>query len=173
VKSLGRVISKVLVLPVGVGLIVGGGSHWHAVADDSVAGDDCITNYHAQGWTLAVGEGLEIPAENVAGEPYVLGGLIDQPVSHARASSGYPGYIGEAVYSLASDKAPPWPEEAEAFYPKPSGGFDADAHDYGPLMYSKAITKPTSLLAEAGRASMGSSRRSPTTWPWVHSTSAR
>jgi hypothetical protein len=155
VKSLGRVISTVLVLPVGVGLIVGGGSHWHAVADDSVAGDDCITNYHAQGWTLAVGEGLEIPAENVAGEPYVLGGLIDQPVSHARASSGYPGYIGEAVYSLASDKAPPWPEEAEAFYPKPSGGFDADAHDYGPLMYSKAITKPTSLLAEASVGSVG------------------
>jgi hypothetical protein len=156
VKSLGRVTSKVLLVPVGVGLIVGGGPLWHAVADDySGGGADCITSYHAQGQVEAIGEGLEIPAENVAGQPYALADLVDQPLTHARASSVYPGYIGEAVYVLLSQKVPPWPEEAESFYPKPNGGFDADAHDYGPLMNTKAVSTPTSVLSEANAGSIG------------------
>src|SRR4029077_8370031 len=106
--------SRVLLVPLALGMFGGGGSLWHAGADD-YSGADCITSYHSQGQVEAIGEGLEIPAENVAGQPYALAALVDQPLSHARASSVYPGYIGEAVYVLLSDKVPPWPEEAESF----------------------------------------------------------
>lgn len=141
-------ISRMLLVPLGAGMIAGGGSFWHALADDAT-GADCITSYHAEGWTQAVGEGVEIPAENVLGQPYALGRLIDVPISHAKASSAFPGFIAEAVYSLASDKMPPYPEEAEAFAPKPHDGVDADAHDYGPLMSTKAVAKPTEMTADA------------------------
>jgi hypothetical protein len=161
VRSLGRgrFISRVLLVPLAAGMIAGGGSLWHALAEDAT-GADCITSYHAEGWTQAIGEGVEIPAENVLGQPYALGRLIDVPVSHAKASSVFPGFIAEAVYSLASDKMPPYPEEAEAFAPKPHDGVDADAHDYGPLMSTKAVAKPTEMTAEATLGSVPSAASS-------------
>lgn len=143
-----RVTRQAVAVSLGVGLLAAAGA-WRAAADVGDGAGDCLTGYHAEGMSSALAQGVEIPQENVAAQPYALANLNDTPTSHARANNVYPGYIGQALYDTASNYTPDSPFAVEAWYPQPPKGTTADAHDDGPLAHTVALARPASSLADA------------------------
>lgn len=146
-----RISRRAIAVSLGVELLAGGGA-WHVAANGGDSAGDCLTGYHAEGMSSAFAQGVEIPQENVAAQPYALANLNDTPTSHARANNLYPGYIGQALYDTASNYTPDSPFAVEAWYPQPPKGTTADAHDDGPLGHTIALARPASSLAEAKAA---------------------
>jgi hypothetical protein len=146
-----RITRRTLVISVGVALVAGPGA-WRAAADFGDSAADCITGYHSEGMAGGLAQGVEIPQENVAAQPYATANLNDTPTSHARANNFYPGYIGQALYDTASNYTPDSPFAVEAWYPQPPKGKSADAHDDGPFAHTLAWAKPAESLADAKTA---------------------
>jgi hypothetical protein len=150
-EVLSRITRRALVVSVGLALVAGLGA-WRAAADFGDSAADCITGYHSEGMAGAFAQGVEIPQENVAAQPYATANLNDTPTSHARANNFYPGYIGQALYDTASNYTPDSPFAVEAWYPQPPKGKSADAHDDGPFAHTLAWAKPAESLADARTA---------------------
>jgi len=153
-----RVTRQTLAVSLGVGLLAAAGA-WRAAADAGESAGDCLTGYHAEGMSSATAQGVEIPQENVAAQPYALANLNDTPTSHARANNVYPGYIGQALYDTASNFTPDSPFAVEAWYPQPPKGTTADAHDDGPIGHTIALARPAESLAEAKTAFGGANEQ--------------
>jgi hypothetical protein len=140
-----------LLVSVGAGL-VGGGSAWLAAADSGGAGGDCVVAYRADGVAAAFAQGLEVPLENLSGEPYTQAQLLDGPHSLAIASDNYKGFIGESVYGTSSGYLPEDPTRVDASYPEVKASESHDWHNWGAGAHTEAAALAYKSIADAKMA---------------------